>query len=488
MQSPPIGFLHVPKTGGTTLGTVLEDLFIPQLGVRSYNFHMNPDWRKSPDPFAYEEAFFKDANYDMYRGHIHYHPHPKIRWISMVRHPVSHFISWFYSWFKLMRVHESYPQEIRDLYDCTLEEYLDEFKEAWSQEPWPQTHYDFTWSKRPLSQLNYFSRSNNIQEALERVRSEAIVTGLFERYQESMALYNAALNLPLPVDPVKKNIGSYAPPSTEIKARIASLIPLEMDFYQGVKEIFQDSLERYGIDQEKIEALGRRHRVRHDPPIVFLERKTHNRRLSHYQTLNCIGAGEVFRAFIKNRENDCPIKLLDWNEGTWGQTIEGHTVLSPDHLANDHQDMALLTPPVSGQAMSQLAQNFKGDVAVLDESASFLTAQQKQAQRDMLATWYLEVVRKQTARKKLILWGASFRAQLLSAQIIENKQFEITHVIDNHLETFNGLPVTAFEDISLDPKAQALVLCMNPSHYFDVEAQVRSVSNQLEIIRLHYTR
>ncbi len=340
MQPPPIGFLHVPKTGGTTLGTVLEDLFIPQLGVRSYNFHMNPDWRKSPDPFAYEEAFFKDANYDMYRGHIHYHPHPKIRWLSMVRHPVSHFISWFYSWFKLMRVHESYPQEIRDLYDCTLEEYLDEFQEAWSQEPWPQTHYDYTWSKRPLSQLNYFSRSNNIQEALERVRSEAIVTGLFERYQESMALYNAALNLPLPVDPVKKNIGSYAPPSTEIKERIASLIPLEMEFYQGVKEIFQNSLERYGIDREKIEALGRKHRVRHDPPIVFLERKTHNRRLSHYQTLNCIGTGEVFRAFIKNRENDCPIKLLDWNEGTWGQTIEGHTVLSPDHLANDYQDLA----------------------------------------------------------------------------------------------------------------------------------------------------
>lgn len=90
----PILFVHIPKTAGTTLRTVV----VNQVNGRKV-FVFGRDWEDNLATFLAKPQTERDA-YEAIIGHQHYglHRHltaPKVTYITFLRHPVERFLSWY---------------------------------------------------------------------------------------------------------------------------------------------------------------------------------------------------------------------------------------------------------------------------------------------------------------------------------------------------------------------------------------------------------
>lgn len=75
--------------------------------------------------------------------------------------------------------------------------------------------------------------------ALKRLEATEFV-GLAERFSESVALFSRKTGIELSAIPeVRTNLGNWKPPSDEMRKRILSLVPYDLQFYEAARTRFE---------------------------------------------------------------------------------------------------------------------------------------------------------------------------------------------------------------------------------------------------------
>jgi hypothetical protein len=232
-------FVHVPRTGGTTLQHVISDRYPPD---RVLAFE---------DPARVEEeiaALSPEARdrVEAVLGHVHHGVHEHFdrpaRYLTMLRHPVARIVSHF-------RYARSNPRHY--LHAEVVER-----------------GFDLVWYARgELSdelrngQVRMFSPSESLEEA-KQVLAEFDVVGLTERFDESLLLMQDALGWTTPYY-ARENRGPAAgePLTEEALAAIEAANPLDFALYDFAEGLLARRIEAKPEFAERLERFRRRNRV-----------------------------------------------------------------------------------------------------------------------------------------------------------------------------------------------------------------------------------
>lgn len=208
-------FIHIPKTGGTTLDCTIK-------GTK---------WMSNSDPFTYRHIvhekrqsnagdIFQPAKHDIYKDHLIY---------TMMRHPVDRFISEYYflrdrkEYFGLLK---GKPRNLK----------------AYAQHP--QTRNSI---------LNFLNggrmyptkpvKKKDLARIIERIENLPIHVAIFEHYEASLTMIEKVLKKRLPkhveARRITLNRPSYDEISEEVKQEIEKYNQLDMELYNYCLEKFQ---------------------------------------------------------------------------------------------------------------------------------------------------------------------------------------------------------------------------------------------------------
>src|ERR1700722_7359606 len=188
-HKPTIVFIHIAKTGGTTLDHLLSEHFIPgrQCPERFNNLHL------------YSAAEL--AAYDLFSGHFdlistRLVPRANIFRISMLRDPSERLISFY----RFAKAHPPNPELLADRHfalakKCVAEEY---FEDEWiRQSSLINNHYRVVFSGSSITNAAGEHGRGHLSEAVESVTALNGL-GLTHRFDEFMQLIFRDLLLPLP--------------------------------------------------------------------------------------------------------------------------------------------------------------------------------------------------------------------------------------------------------------------------------------------------
>jgi Domain of unknown function (DUF4214)/Sulfotransferase family len=221
-----VAFIHVRKTGGTTLYPLLSSHFTQE--------------RICPERFdgihLYSPAQL--ADYDLYFGHFDYFsvrfiPRDKIRCISMFRDPCQRLISWY----RFMRSHPPTSDDlnIKLANELTVEEFFEHQSNLSST--LVNNGYLFCFGtslcetiaeSRPFCDSTRGHNEGRVQDllagAIERVLSLDAI-GLTERFTESVELIFSTLGFPVPESIIPENVtdamGGTPVPAVEMTPRLS---------------------------------------------------------------------------------------------------------------------------------------------------------------------------------------------------------------------------------------------------------------------------
>jgi hypothetical protein len=190
-------FIHLLKTGGTSLRTYLESQFPPD---RVCPIHWNS---------LHQIPAAALAHFDYFSGHYDYSsvrliPRDKVRIISLFREPRARLISWY----RALRSHPASGEYATDRFISMANEMsAEEFFESELVRSIPETfnYYLMTfgfapsWLGRGLPVLSPDEIRAGMDVAMSHIRSLTAL-GLTERYAQSVTLICHALGLPCPGD------------------------------------------------------------------------------------------------------------------------------------------------------------------------------------------------------------------------------------------------------------------------------------------------
>ncbi len=180
----PFFFLHIPKTAGTTLNTILDDNFLPDAILNVYTDEQKERLKET----TYEEI----AEYDLVRGHVFIANFSDIldgpvpfNVFTFLREPVDRVISEFYflkSWPK------SHLYSFLNENDVSLHEYIT------SNHPMLKVR-GRNLMVNSLSGVGLESVEDRLEIAWHHLKERFIFFGLLERFDESILLMNKALGI-----------------------------------------------------------------------------------------------------------------------------------------------------------------------------------------------------------------------------------------------------------------------------------------------------
>jgi len=196
-ERPAAVFIHLQKTAGTSLTTIL---------LRNYK-----PARRCPERFNNLQRYSAAelAPYDVYSGHFdlfstHLIPRRRVFRFSMFRRPADRLISFY----RFARAHLPRPSLLADplfryAKECSAEAYF-ELEEV-RRSRWINNHYRaaFSGSLSPMQTLPADAApgtrplEGTLAEAVAKVRTLDGI-GLTAHYEESVEMIFAALNLPIP--------------------------------------------------------------------------------------------------------------------------------------------------------------------------------------------------------------------------------------------------------------------------------------------------
>ena len=220
-------FLHVPKTGGTTLATTLRWVY----GPRSCHQY-TPDRPEDHKAFL-ASLYHAPHEPDLLMGHVQWGLHRYVdaecRYFTLLRHPVRRRISEYYY------LKGCYP----DSYGASL------------------TLKEFVRSDHPMArsndQVRYLSGVDPDQsptQALEKAKNHLtgdVVFGLTERFYESLLLLRRRLNWTRPPFYVSSNKNRTRPTLEDLSPDIGNVVrdqhQLDLELYQWAQSHFQEMLE-----------------------------------------------------------------------------------------------------------------------------------------------------------------------------------------------------------------------------------------------------
>jgi len=245
-------FLHIAKTGGTTLNTTLRWVYSPTVCRRI------PAGR--PDE-AYQWLERKEhqpnLDYELLMGHaqfgIHEYVDEKPQYFTMLRHPVRRVVSLYYY------IKSGWPDS--RYASMGLEAFLEsDHRAAQSND-----------QVRIISGIDPdVNPSEALQQAKSNLRNEVVVFGLTEHFDESLLLFRRKLEWTRPPVYVSSNVNRKRPTVEELPSATVDAVrkenELDLELYRFANKQFQSTLEE---DYPEIERdLERFDRMNHVVDVV----------------------------------------------------------------------------------------------------------------------------------------------------------------------------------------------------------------------------
>jgi hypothetical protein len=237
----PLVFLHLPKAGGSTLQEVIVRQYMCGFG-----FRFTGDRAQLRAFKALPEE--SRAKFDLVHGHVHFGIHQWLpdpaTYITMLRDPVDRVISHYY----FILNHPSHY-----IYPVIKERGLS-LKDYGTLKPTHETDNDMTRWLTPREhnevRLGQVTRSM-VEEAKWNLANAFSCFGLVERFDESLACFQAAFGWKDVSYRERKNVNPDRPPLEEIPRETIDAIreanAFDVELFEFAKALFGEQLLRLGV-------------------------------------------------------------------------------------------------------------------------------------------------------------------------------------------------------------------------------------------------
>jgi hypothetical protein len=232
-----IAFVHIPKTGGTTLITMIEDQYSP---AETYKIHYNGS-RKQVRRLRTALRRQRDTLRIVW-GHMDFawsaFMPPDTRFFTFLRDPVERVISHYYQYRRMqdspihaLAMRSSLLQWVRD---CGIDD-MDN----------GQTRHLAGAMSLPCGEVS----PATLEQAKANLASRFVVVGITERFDESQILLHRTFGWPYRRYP-KRRVGTNRVQRTEVDAEVLKEIEncnrFDLELYRFASELFEKELG--GID------------------------------------------------------------------------------------------------------------------------------------------------------------------------------------------------------------------------------------------------
>ncbi|MGE7636131.1 sulfotransferase family 2 domain-containing protein [Bacillus paramycoides] len=227
-------YLHIPKTGGTTLKNIIKRQYHP----KEVWFHMEKDMIPKME---------KRGNVDQLKcvgGHCWYGLHEyfekQFQYFTMLRNPIDRVISEYY--YILRRPnHNAYPQ----IKNMTLMEFIQNFS--------------LKSSNQQTRRISGSIHNPNLDHAKTNLKNDFVVAGLSEMFDDSIFLMKKAFNWQ-DISYSKENVTQKRPAIDEISKDILNELKkrnaMDIELYAFAKELLTEKLESLdSVSKQELELL-----------------------------------------------------------------------------------------------------------------------------------------------------------------------------------------------------------------------------------------
>ncbi len=240
-NSSLIAFVHIPKTAGSTLVTMLEDLYSP---AQTYKIHYNGS-RKQVRRLNAALKRQRDT-LRIVRGHMDFAwsalMPPDTRFFTFLRDPVERVISHYYQYRRkqdspihALAMRSTLLQWVRD---CGIDE-MDN----------GQTRHLAGAMSLPVGKVSV----KTLEQAKENLVNRFVVIGLTERFDESQILLHRAFGWPYRRYP-KRRVGTNRVQRSEVSAEVLKAIEdcnrLDLGLYRFAAELFEKKVSEIDMASE----------------------------------------------------------------------------------------------------------------------------------------------------------------------------------------------------------------------------------------------
>ncbi len=266
MKRQKVIFIHIPKTGGTTLKNIAARQYPP-----SETFFM--DFSNG----GLKENFNRMKQKDDLKfvvGHLGYGSHrdiePDFNYITFIRNPVELVVSDF-----CFKKEEKDHHRHRAVSGMSLSEYLESdmsrrnmltsFLSQHNRENYQKKEMrqdTVSWMKKPVDEEDF-------KEALDVLENRLLIFGITEKFDESMVLLREVLNWQfLYYRPLLVTKSKTKPSADEI-SRIKQLNRFDMALYDRALSLFEKRISTIENFEKKMRTFRYKNRI-FGPPSTFL--------------------------------------------------------------------------------------------------------------------------------------------------------------------------------------------------------------------------
>lgn len=219
-------FLHIPKTGGSTLNTTLRWVYGP------WACHQNSPQNANPAFFLQRKKLKKTK---LATGHVRYGFHQYIdcscRYFTILRHPIRRYISRYY------QLKVAFPRSSGASMD------LNEF--CRSDHGWSSTNQLVRYVSGREPEID---GQRALEEAKHNLTNNLVAFGLLERFDESLLLFQRRLHWARTPFYVSAKRNSGRPTIEELPEETIGIIQEhhqhDLEFYNFAKHKFETILEK----------------------------------------------------------------------------------------------------------------------------------------------------------------------------------------------------------------------------------------------------
>lgn len=259
-EGPPLGFLHVPKTAGTTLRLMLERLVRPRSYCPIYTNEQKEAFARMPSD--------QREGVGLFSGHVRFDTIAALpastRVITILRDPIDRVASHYYwaktnprVWFHA----DAKRLSLRDYVSKGVDRDMWNGQTYWLSSLYaPHKPEDFV-SLKPHGGVD----ESHLEEALGNLAQRVEVLCITERFEESLALLFARLELN-PRAFLSHNRTPYRPEASELDERDVDAIvehnSFDVALYEAGVRMFEETCASLRTDLDTVRATMRHRRGR----------------------------------------------------------------------------------------------------------------------------------------------------------------------------------------------------------------------------------